>query len=248
MHRAATFLSSTVGVATVLMSACHNSSPNSDPTPSSKVERGVLGDTAAFGADIVRFNGTKTQATYRLAAPGHVILLAVTPGEQIERIAVSTTDASPMRVGQHTTNLPLKPDASAADAQRSIDQAEYDRCIEDARTAADRRRPKPEKRDSTGRVTSEGGGREESPMEVQQRAERSCNAQRSGRISQQSARRPRYLALIATDAPLAPDQVDAWLNSIPAPTADIPAAVAAVADVLFRDRRAAWSAVYRRWW
>ena len=85
-------------------------------------------------------------------------------------------------------------------------------------------------------------------MEVQRRAERSCNAQQSGRISQKTPRRPRYLALIATDAALAPDQVDAWLNSLPAPTEDVPAALTAVADVLFRDRRAAWSAAYRRWW
>ena len=246
MHKAATFLSCSVGIVTVLLSACHTSTP--DSAPASKVDRGVLGDTTAFGAEIVRFNGTKTQATYRLTAPGHVILLAISPGERIERIAVSATDASPMRVGQHTTYLPLQRDELAAGAQQSIDQAAYDRCIEDARTAADRRRPKPEKRDSTGRVTSEGGGREESPMEVQRRAERACNAQARGRISPQSARRPRYLALIATDAPLAPDQVDAWLNSLPAPTEDVRAAVGAVADVLFRDRRAAWSAVYRRWW
>lgn len=226
---------------------CHGGSsrPNAGGV---KVERGVLGDTAAFGADIVRFNGTRTQATYRLAAPGHVILLAVTPGEQIERIAVSATDASPMHVGQHTTNLPLARDAVAVGAQSAIDEAEYYRCIEDQRTAADRRRPKPEKRDSTGRVTAEGGGPEESPMEVQRRAERACRAQPSGRLSHETPRRPRYLALIATDTPLAPDEVDEWLTSLPAPTADVPGALIAVADVLFRDRRATWSAVYRRWW
>ena len=245
MHKAATFLWATVGVAAILLSACHKSSP--DSAPASKVERGALGDTTAFGADIVRFNGTKTQATYRLASPGHVILLAVSPGEPIERIALAAPDASPMRVGTHTTFLTLKRDELAAGAQQSIDQAEFDRCIEDQRTAADRRRPKPEKRDSTGRVTSEGGGREESPMDVQRRAERNCGTQQQGRISQNTARHPRFLALIATDAALPPDQVDAWLNSLPAPTEDVPAALAAVADVLFRDRRAVWSAVYRRW-
>ena len=85
-------------------------------------------------------------------------------------------------------------------------------------------------------------------MEVQRRAERMCTAQQKGRISQRPTRRPRYLALIATDSPLAPDQVDAWLDSLPAPTEDMSAALSAVADVLFRDRRAAWSAAYLRWW
>jgi hypothetical protein len=246
MQTAATFRLAAIGVAAVFLSACHRSS--TDSTPTSKVARGVLGDTAAFGADIVRFNATRTQATYRLTAPGHVILLALTPGEQIERIRVAATDASPMRVGQHTTYLPLKPDEFALGIQRAHDQAEYDRCVEAARAAADRRRPKPEKRDSTGRVISEGGGRQESPLEVQQRAERACTAQARGRASPQTSRRPRYLALIATDTPVAADQVDLWLNSLPAPTEDVPAALSAVADVLFRDRRGAWSAVYRRWW
>ena len=247
VHKAATLISSTVGVATALLSACHKRSPESASSP--RIERGALGDTTAFGAEIVRLNGTRTQATYRLAAPGHVILLAVTPGEPIERIAVVPTEAAPMRVGQHTTYLPLKRDEFAEANQRAADQAEFDRCVEDQRAAADRRRPKPEKRDSTGRVISGGGGREESPMDVQRRAERACGAQQRGRVSRQIMRRPRYLALIATEAPLAPaQQVDAWLNALPAPTADVPAALTAVADVLFRDRRAAWSAVYRRWW
>ena len=246
MRSAATFCSTTGVVAVILLSACHKSPP--DSAPASRTERGALGDTTAFGADIVRFNGTRTQATYRLAAPGHVLLLALSPGEQIERIAVSAAQAAPMRVGQHTTYLPLKPDEFAAGVQRAVNQEELDRCIEDQRNAADRRRPKPEKRDSTGRVISGGGGREESPMEIQRRAERNCRARLNSRVSQQPARRPRYLALIATDAALPPDQVDAWLNSLPAPTEDVSAALTAVADVLFRDRRAAWSAVYRRWW
>ena len=246
MQAKAAFLA-VAGVLTSLVSGCHgNSSRTGASNP--KIEHGVLGDTAAFGVDIVRFNGTRTRATYRLAAPGHVLLLAITPAQPIERIVVSAADVTPMRVGEYTTYLPLSGDELAEGAQRSIDQADYDRCIEDERTAADRRRPKPETRDSTGRVISDGGGREESPMEVQRRAERMCTAQQNGRISQRPMKRPRFLALIATDSPLAPDQVDAWLDSLPAPTEDMSAALTAVADVLFRDRRAAWAAAYLRWW
>ena len=168
-------------------------------------------------------------------------------GEQIERVAVASADASPMRIGQHTTYLPLKRDELADGAQRSLDQAEYDRCIEDQRNAADRRRPKPERRDST-RTRDLRRRRTRRHRWFQRRAERACKAQQRSRISQSIARRPRYLALIATDASLSPDQVDAWLNSLPVPTDDVPAALTAVADVLFRDRRAAWSAVYQRWW
>jgi hypothetical protein len=232
---------------TSVLSGCHGNSSR-PATTNPKVERGVLGDTAAFGIDIVRFNGTRTRATYRLAAPGHVLLLAITPGQPIERIDVSAADVTPMRVGEYTTYLPLRRDELAEGAQRSIDQADFDRCMEDERTAAERRRPKPEQRDSTGRVISDGGGREESPMEVQRRAERMCTAQQKGRISQRPVRRPRYLALIATDSPLAPDQVDGWLESLPAPTEDMSAALTAVADGLFRDRRVAWAAAYLRWW
>jgi hypothetical protein len=246
MQVTAALICGVAALTTSVLSGCHRGS--SPGTTNASFERGVLGDTTGFGAEIVRFNGTRTRATYRLTAPGHVILLAISPGEQIERIQVWATDASPMQVGEHTTYLPLKRDELASGVQRSIDQAEFDRCVEEQRNAADRRRPQPEKRDSTGRVIASGGGREESPMDVQRRAERTCAAQQRGRISQRTERRPRYLALIATDALLPPDQVDAWLNSIPAPTDDVAGAVSAVADVLFRDRRAAWSAVYRRWW
>ena len=238
-----------VGVAALATSALSGCVSSSRPATSDvPVERGVLGDTAAFGPDIVRFNGVRTQVTYRLASPGHVILLAITPGKQIERIVASPAgDATPMRVGQHTTFLPL--DGTPVGQLRPEDQAEWDRCIEDERTAADRRRPKPETRDSTGRVMSEGGGgREESPMEVQRKAETNCRRQLANRSAQTPANRPPYLALFVTDANIPGQEVDEWLDGIPAATTDIPTVLAAVADVLFRDRKAAWSGVYRRWW
>jgi hypothetical protein len=230
-----------------LVSGCQKTAPDSAPV--ARIERGVLGDTARFGPDIVRFNGVRTQATYRLASPGYVILLAVTPGKKIERIARPVNpDATPTRVGQYTTDLPLAGDAPPAGQLRVEDQAEYDRCIEDQRAAADRRRPKSDTRDSTGRVMPEGAGREESPLEIQRKAETACRRQLANRSSQAVANRPPYLALFVTDANIPAVEIDEWLDGFPEASADIPATLSAFADVLFRDRRAAWSGVYRRWW
>jgi hypothetical protein len=248
-------------VAGAALGGCHSSKPAAAPAP----ELGhAVGDSATFGALILRFELDRHRAVYRLTAPAYVVLLVVTPSRSIEIAVGSTMAPAIVSAGTHMADVRLPTEGGPQAAVAGVlgenasinDRIEFDRCVANAiRVATPRPTPPPKvvRTDSLGRPIDPPPTTRETPPEpdagVTQRAEAMCQQLVRGRSSSQSGAalsggdRERYLLLLASDAPVGIKQ----LTELEVAEGDIQSIVAAIARKLYAERQAAWSGYYYRW-
>jgi hypothetical protein len=247
-------------VAGAALIGCHSAKPPTVPVP----ELGhAVGDSAAFGARILRFELERHRAAYRLTAPAYVVLLVVTPSRSIEIAVGSTIAPALVSAGTHTADVRLPteggPQAAIAGVlgeDASVNQrVEFDRCVANGvRAATPRPTPPPKVRyDSLGRPIDAPTATRETPPEpdagVTQRVEAMCQQQLRARSRAPNSPalsggdRERYLLLLASDAPVGIKQ----LTELEVAEGDIQSIVAVIAKKLYAERQAAWSGYYYRW-
>jgi hypothetical protein len=245
-------------VAGAVLAGCHSSKPPAAPAP----EPGhAVGDSAAFGARILRFDLDRHRAAYQLTASAYVVLLVVTPSRSIEIAVGSTMAPAIVSAGTHTADVRLPteggPQAAIAGVlgeDASVNQRiEFERCVANGvRVATPRTTPPPKvKYDSLGRPIDAPAARETPPEPdagVTQRVEAMCQRQTAGRGATNTGALPagdreRYLVLLASDAPVGIKQ----LTELEVAEGDIQSIVAVIARKLYAERQAAWSGYYYRW-
>lgn len=241
-------------MALALLGACsHAPSPavaTASPTASATTIGRAFGDSSAFGARVVSFEPTKSSAIYRLDTPAYVVLLEVVPGKSIELIAPRVNSAPVMASrGPHQIDTFVPDDSSAA---RATDT--YQTCFDNgmrALTPKSTPRPRPVKRDSTGRLAGPPDKERidqaiEPSRAAVQDLERRCRRAAQGTARAASARRTgeRYLLMLATDSPITGVQIMARINTLTVTASDIPSTMEAIADGLFADRKQTWSGYY----
>lgn len=209
-------------------SACHRGQASGSLT---RDDRGEFGANERFGARILVADQMRDRATYQLATPAHVVLLAVTPGVGIEPIArgqSEDTTLTPAGIHQLDARQPLE--LAAMPFQRSaVNEERFRRCVQ--RTAAERSR-KPR------------GGDDTVSPEAERDAQRICEVAMR-KVATDDVRH--YLVLIASDAALTTDDVTARLRNLTITAEDAHSTISAIADALYMDRKAAWSGYYMRW-
>jgi len=251
-----------IGIAAAFaLVACHRA-PSAQLR--SAADEGKVGDTTAFGPRILEIDRIRQRATYSLAAPAYVVLLAVAPGRSIDPLWVDSA-ATPSMIPAETRTTkfrvpgvatPLRsPDGVPREELPVAVQAEIDRCVRRtvaARTPRRPRRPRPVVRDSTGRPIAQPAEPDEPQPTpdagVERRAEADC-ARAIGRRPRASPSdtHERYLVLLASSAPMSAVELVARLNGLTVTAEDAPATIAAIAEGLYFDRRATWSGYYVRW-
>jgi hypothetical protein len=240
--------------------ACHRA-----PAPALRDPEieGVIGDTSALGARILQIDRVGHRATFRLAKPAFVLVLAVAPGRSIDPVWFDPDETpSLMTADKHTVPLRMPetvgPAARGGAAQQdqlpAAVQAEIDRCVRQATPRPPRRRPPKIVRDSAGRIIKvEPGepGRTSSSMdevEAERNAQRACAAKYGNRAGATTPdTHERYLVVLASNTSMTTIELAARLNALTVTATDSRSTIAAVAQGLFFDRHAVWSGHYVRW-
>lgn len=228
--------------------ASANSFASSTPTSATPVGR-AFGDTSAFGARIVKFEPTRHTATVQIAKSAYLVMLEVSPGKSIELITPTPSSPPVMTTGgMHQVDTYIRDDSTAA---RST--AAYQTCYESgmrALTPKPTPRPRPVKRDSTGRTGPPEKERIDQQTEPSSQAlrqlENQCRSRAMSTERVAAARRndERYLLMLSTDSPISGLQILARLNTLTVTASDIPSTMEAIAAGLFADHKQTWSGYY----
>ncbi len=218
----------------------------------------AFGDTAAFEVQILSLDRVTEQASVTTRNGKNLIVLAVVPGREIEIIAPG---ASSMRRGKakgvYGIDLRRVDDSMRpADANETArEQLAYDRCMSQAAATAKRiGQQRVVKRDSTGKVISEGSRSGSSDADQQRGLEAPCNRLASNSSARQPATflpaRPpadRYLVVLASTSPLPLAQLYERLATLTAVAPDVATTIEAIAAGLYVGARGTWSGYYVAW-
>jgi len=227
----------------VVLGACHHAATTRGiPTDQS----GPIGDTTAFRPRILNIDRHSNRVTFELAAPAHVIMLAVVPGKTIEPVGRILSDASESEAGQYEVTVAAPQATTTQPSSWTIqDHAAYDRCV----AAARRSLPKKVvvRRDSTGKQIAETT-REVDDASREIEAERRCEAatDRRQRPAMPSTDE-RYLVVLASSTPMTLVELLARLDATTVTADDVSSTISAIADALYVGRKAIWSGYYTRW-
>ena len=218
-----------------------------------------FGDTLTFSPRIIAIDRIDERAAASLAAPGHVLLLGVIPGREIELIepgdattarkAVTGTIALAMR------RYEVDPIAVAA-IERRVTEAER-RCESAARArqqAAERAAKNSQKRDSTGKIIGGSSGGASTDMSDPTFYLQSCIARDASSKEKPTLKRiaprpasDRYLVMLVSSSPLKWDFLNERLATLTAVGADAATTIEAIAAGLYVGTEGKWAGYFVAW-
>ena len=221
---------------------CHHAPPKANLRPN---EGRLAGDTLAFRARLIDFNRARHRVTFQLNEAAHVVLLSVVPGKTVQPVGGLPAGTSALSPGRHAViaipNVEMVP--SDPSTWTISQQADYDQCVARARASLPKKTVV--RHDSTGREVTERTDQPQDPSReyaIERRCERTV------------ARRPptpdpsdRYLVLLASNTPLSVMDVATRIDAMEVSPNDVHSMISAIAEALYLEPRAVWSAHYVRW-
>lgn len=246
----------------VIFSACHRTLPeiatSTAGTQTSAARNGsgrqpigqAFGDSLAFGARIASFDGSQHVATFQLDKPAYVVFLEVAPGKSIELIAPRPNYVPVMTPrGKHRIDTYVREDSLSLHSTSAY-QSCYSSGIR-AITPKPAPRPRPVKRDSTGRRTGppdqERANQSDEPSaQAMRQLEAQCRsrAQNAARANSASRADELYLLMLITDSPISALHILTRIDALTVTASDITSTMEAIAQGLFADRKQTWSGYY----
>jgi hypothetical protein len=190
----------------------------------------------------------RNRVTFELAAPAHVIMLAVVPGKTIDPVGRILGDTSESEAGMYeVTVVPPQPAVMQPSSWTIQDHAAYDRCVAIARRSVRKQTEVVVRHDSAGEPIGETT-RQVPDASAEIEAERRCEAATD---RQQRAVMPstddRYLVVLASSTSMTLTDLLARLDATTVTADDVSSTISAIADALYVGRKAIWSGYYARW-
>ena len=229
----------------VSLGACHHGAAKPSLSPTAGY---VVGDTTAFGPQLLSVDQKRNQVTFEVNAPAHVLLVSVIPGESAVPVG-ALPDRTLAEAGTHTVPVIAGQTVPASNVTwGSVDQQNYEQCVSRGQRALPRQRVV--RTDSTGKVID--GYEELYDPRAEVEVERRCEAGVNNRARAQSGTQApppanRFLVLFASNMPMMLADVIKRFEEMRNIPNDVPSVVSEVAAALYGDRKGIWSAYYVRW-
>ena len=250
-----------LGVAALaLLGACRHAAPATAAASSNAApDEGAVGDSARFGARIVRLAPQRAEARFRIGRPAYVVLVTVRPGVGVEAIAPDPLDPRPaVRRHAGTFDAPITPAGSVSASARVAVGAEnvpayareaYAACVpRTVRPASTRRVRRAVARDASGRPVDGGPSEEEVAVRgvTEEDAAAIC-ARQVRTMAAPNMPRDGYLLLLVSDAPMSGVELAERLATLKVPADGPRRLMREVAETIYAGANAPWSGYYRRW-